>query len=388
MNILKSQENFEQVAKTFKGLENILAGELKAIGAMNIRTANRAVYFSGDNEIMYKANFFSRTALRILVPVFTFKAASDTELYEGAFSFNWSEWFSVKDTFAVDSVVKSRYFNHSQFVALKVKDAIADYFRAKSGRRPNVNTELPDFQVHIHISDDDCTILFDSSGEPLYKRGYRLGGGPAPLNEVLAAGMVMLSGWNGDSNFIDPMCGSGTIPIEAGLVAYNIPPGIFRKHFGFEKWGDFDSETWIKITESYKEKTRIKGLIHGSDKLQGIVALARKNAASAFLSRRIELRVSAIQEYEPPKEPGVVIINPPYGKRIKETEINTLYTILGDILKKRFAGYDAWILSNNIESIKHIGLRPSEKFTLFNGPLECKFLKYPLYDGPLKAHKS
>lgn len=372
------------VAKTFKGLENILAGELKQIGAKEIRVANRAVYFTGDNDLMYKANFFSRTALRILVPAFTFKATTDKELYDGASSFEWDNWFDVKNTFAVDSVISSRYFNHSQFVALKVKDAIADYFRHKSGRRPNVNTENPDFQVHIHIANDECTILFDSSGEALYKRGYRQGGGPAPLNEVLAAGMILLSGWKGESNFIDPMCGSGTLPIEAGLIAYDIPPGAFRKQFGFEKWRDFDRDSWLEITESYQEKKQIVGLIHGSDKLQGVLTLARRNAAAAFLGKRIELRVSSIEQYDPPRGPGVVIINPPYGKRIRETEINTLYTIIGDVLKRRFSGYDAWILSNNIESIKHIGLKASEKLILFNGPLECRFLKYSLYEGSLK----
>lgn len=372
------------VAKTFKGLEGILAGELKTLGASEIKLANRAVYFSGNNEIMYKANFFCRTALRILVPVYQFKAQNEKDLYDGAMAFPWDEWFNVKQTFAVDSVINSPYFNHSQFVALKVKDAVADFFRNKTGRRPNVNTELPDFQIHVHISNDDCTILFDSSGEPLYKRGYRQSGGPAPLNEVLAAGMILLSGWDGSINFIDPMCGSGTLPIEAGLIAYQIPPGVFRKKFGFENWNDFDSQLWLQVTESYHEKSKINGLIHGSDKLQGVIALARKNSASAFLSRRIELRVSTIEEYEPPQAPGVVIINPPYGKRIAAIEINTLYTIIGDILKKRFAGYDAWILSSNMEAIKHIGLRPGEKITLFNGPLECRFLRYSLYEGSRK----
>jgi putative N6-adenine-specific DNA methylase len=382
---LQSKEQFEMVAKTFKGLESVLANELHSIGARNIKLANRAVIFEGDNSLMYKANFFLRTALKVLVPVYTFQAKSDKELYEGAISFQWDEWFDVKNTFAVESVINSTFFNHSQFVALKVKDAIADFFRHKNGRRPNVNPENPDFQIHIHISNDECTLLFDSSGEALYKRGYRQGGGPAPLNEVLAAGMIMLSGWKGESNFIDPMCGSGTLPIEAGLIAYDIPPGIFRKKFGFEHWKDFDEEMWINITESYTEKNRINGQIHGSDKLQGVVALARRNAASAFLSRKIELRVSNLEEYDPPEGPGIVMINPPYGKRIREIEINSLYTIMGDIMKKRFAGYEAWILSNNFESIKHIGLRPEKKITLFNGPLECRFLKYSLYEGTLKS---
>ncbi len=381
---MKENDKFEMVAKTFKGLEGILAGELKGLGALDVKPANRAVYFTGNNEMMYKANFFCRTALRILVPVYHFKARSEKDLYEGAFSFAWDTWFDVKQTFAVDSVINSPYFNHSQFVALKVKDAIADYFRSKTGRRPNVNAELPDFQVHVHISNDDCTILFDSSGEPLYKRGYRQSGGPAPLNEVLAAGMIMLTKWNGSGNFIDPMCGSGTLPIEAGLIAYQIPPGIFRKRFGFENWNDFDSRLWLKISESYQEKSKINGLIHGSDKLQGVIALARKNASSAFLSRRVELRVSAIEEYEPPAAPGIVIINPPYGKRISSGENNTLYTIMGDILKRRFTGYEAWILSSNMESIKHIGLRAEEKITLFNGPLECRFLRFRLYEGSQK----
>lgn len=381
---MSTEEKFDLVAKTFKGLETVLANELQAIGAQDIRIANRAVYFKGDNATMYKSNFFARTALRILVPVYSFKVTSDKELYDGARSFDWDNWMGLKDTFAVDSVINSGYFNHSQYVALKVKDAIADYFRDKTGSRPNVDPVAPDFQVHVHISNDDCTILFDSSGEPLYKRGYRQSGGPAPLNEVLAAGMILLSGWDGQTNFIDPMCGSGTLPIEAGLIAYNIPPGIFRKRFGFEKWKDFDDKLWLDITESYQERSKIDGLIHGSDKLQGVIALARKNAAAAFLAKRIELRVSAIEEYQPPPGPGTVIINPPYGKRIRETELNSLYTILGDMMKKRFTGYEAWILSNNFESIKHIGLRATEKTILFNGALECRFLKYSLYEGSKK----
>lgn len=372
------------IAKTLKGLESLLAEELYGLGAENIRKGNRAVFFRGSMELMYRVNFFSRTAISVLLPVFNYSASNEQQLYDGAMSFHWDEWMDVNDTFAVNSVVHSPYFNHSQYVALKVKDAIADYFRSKTGRRPNVNVESPDFQFHVHISEDQVSLSLDSSGEPLFKRGYRKSTGPAPLNEVLAAGMIMLSGWTGETNFIDPMCGSGTLPIEAGLIAYRIPPGIFRKRFGFENWKSFDKMLWLKVTESYHEEKSIEGSVFGSDKLQGMISIARQNASSAFLSKKINFRVASIQEYSPPAGPGTLIMNPPYGKRIGVAETDTLYTIVGDMLKRSYSGYDAWILSSNFESIKHIGLKPSQKITLFNGPLECKFLKYSIYEGSKK----
>ncbi len=379
--------SFEMVAKTFRGLEEVLAGEIEAIGGGNIRKGTRVVHFSGDREVMYRANFMLRTALRILVPFYEFRAKDENELYKCAYSFDWSALLLENMTFAIDGVLNSPYFNHSKFISLKVKDAIADQFRAKTGKRPGVDTSDPDVRLNLHISDDRCTLLLDSSGESLHRRGYRAGAGPAPLNEVLAAGMIMLSGWDRKSDFIDPMCGSGTIPIEAAMMAYNIPPGIYRKQFAFEKWTDFDKPLFESIYNEEHPDPPVFPRITGSDISSRSVSMARSNAKNAFLGKKVNFTISPFEDMLPPGDGGVLITNPPYGGRLKHENIRAFHTIIGDCLKKNFTGYTAWILTSNLEAVKFTGLRPERKILLFNGPLECRFVKYSIYKGSKKQNR-
>jgi putative N6-adenine-specific DNA methylase len=375
---------FEMVAKTFRGLEHLLAGEVKALGGGNIRTGVRVVYFDGDMEVLYRTNFQTRTALRILKPFFGFRARTEDELYKGAYSFDWSALLSENRTFAIDGVLNSPYFNHSKFIALRVKDAIADQFRAKTGKRPGVDTEKPDLRINLHITDDQCTLLLDSSGESLHKRGYRTTTVQAPLNEVLAAGMIMLSDWDRQSAFIDPMCGSGTIPIEAAMLAHNIPPGIYRKQFAFEQWPDFDERLFSDIyNQEYPEPLIVPRII-GSDISSRAIGMARTNAKNAFLGKKIDFKISSFEDMMPPEGGGVLVTNPPYGERLKQENIKAFHTIMGDYLKKNFTGYTAWILSSNIEALKFTGLKPESKLVLFNGPLECRFVKFSIYKGSKK----
>jgi putative N6-adenine-specific DNA methylase len=382
-----NRERFEMVAKTFRGLEALLAGELEAVGGGNIRPGFRVVYFDGDLEVMYRANFQTRTALRILKPFYEFRAKTDEELYKGAYSFDWSALLSENSTFAVNGVLSSPYFNHSKFLALRVKDAIADQFRAKTGRRPDVDTENPDVRINLHVSSDRCTLLLDSSGDSLHKRGYRTTTVEAPINEVLAAGMIMLSGWDRESAFIDPMCGSGTIPIEAAMMAHNIPPGMYRKQFAFEKWPDFDKDLFNSIYNEEYPEPKVTPVIVGSDMSSQAIAMARTNAKNAFMGKKIDFKVSSFEDMLPPADEGMLITNPPYGERLKQENIKAFHMIMGDYLKKNFTGYTAWILSSNIEALKFTGLRPEQKIVLFNGPLECRFVKFSIYKGSKKTHK-
>ncbi len=375
------------VAKTFRGLEDVLAGEIEAIGGSKIRKGTRVVYFSGNKELMYRANFHLRTALRILIPFYEFLAKDENELYDRALEFDWSSLFRKNMTFAIDGVLNSPYFNHSRYISLKVKDAIADQFRKKTGKRPDVDTVNPDIRLNLHISDDRCTLLLDSSGESLHKRGYRSEASPAPLNEVLAAGMIMLTGWNRRSDFIDPMCGSGTIPIEAAMMAYNIPPGIYRKNFAFEKWTDFDRPLLESIyNEDYPDLPALPR-ITGSDISSRSISMARSNAKNAFLGKKIDFKISSFENMVPPGNGGVLVMNPPYGGRLKHENMKAFHVIIGDCLKKNYAGYAAWILTSNLEALKFTGLRPDRKILLFNGPLECRFVKYSIYKGSKKQNR-
>jgi putative N6-adenine-specific DNA methylase len=374
-------------AKTLRGLENLLADEIRSIGGVNIRTGTRVVHFEGDRELLYKANFLSRTALRILKPFYKFRARDENELYRGAYDIDWSPLLSGDKTFAIDGVLNSPYFNHSGYIALKVKDAIADQFRAKTGKRPSVDTEDPDIRINLHISGDECTLLLDSSGESLHKRGYRDVTHKAPLSEVLAAGIIMLSGWDRRSPLIDPMCGSGTIPIEAAMIAGNIPPGIYRKNFAFQKWPDYDDHLFRKIYDGDYPEPEEMPVIVGSDMSPQAIAIARQNARNAFLTRKTAFRISTIDSVEPPGPHGMLITNPPYGERIQPDNLKALYTIMGDVLKKNFTGYTAWVLSSNLDALKFIGLRPEKKLVLYNGPLECRLVKFPLYSGTKKEEK-
>lgn len=376
---------FHMVAKTFRGLEKVLAGEIRDIGGTDVATGTRAVHFRGDKELMYMANFQLRTALRILVPFYEFRARDENELYKGAYGFDWSRILSCNRTFAIDSVLNSPYFNHSGFISLKVKDAIADQFRAKTGKRPDVDTGNPDIRINLHISSDHCTLLLDSSGESLHKRGYRHTSGKAPLNEVLAAGLMLLSGWDRRSGFIDPMCGSGTIPVEAAMMAWNIPPGIYRKQFAFEKWHDFEDNLFRKIYNREYPEPELKPVITGSDISSGAIETARRNARNAFLQKRIDFRISPFEDMQPPAGGGVLLMNPPYGERLRRENIKAFHSIIGDTLKNRYAGYTAWIISSSLDALKFIGLRPERRIILYNGPLECRFLKFSIYSGSKKA---
>lgn len=381
-------KTFKLTAKTFKGLEDVLYEELKALGAQKLKRGNRAVEFEGDKALMYKANFYLRTALRILKPIAEFKVINEHELYDAVQKIDWNSYFGLKDTFAVDSVVHSNNFSHSKYVALKVKDAIVDQFRTKFAKRPFVDTDNPDLRISIHISNDQCTVSLDSSGESLHKRGYRIKTTKAPLNEVLAAGMIMLSGWDKKSVFIDPLCGSGTLIIEAAMMAHNIPPGMYRKSFGFETWKDFDADLLESIYEEDIPKTNTDISILGSDVSEVAIRIAKENVTNANLKRKIDLLIKPIENYNPPPvEKGVVITNPPYGERIKKNEINGFYKLLGDTFKNKYTGFEVWLLSSNFEAIKYIGLKPTNKITLFNGPLECKFLNYSIYQGSKKKQK-
>jgi len=383
---VESENNkFQLVAKTFKGLEEVLYSELEQLGASDLKIVNRAVEFTGDKALMYRANFHLRTALRILKPIMEFNAKNENELYQQIQKTEWDTYFNLKDTFAVDSVVFSDNFSHSKYVALKVKDAIVDQFREKYQKRPYVETENPDIRISIHIANELCTVSLDSSGDSLHKRGYRITTNKAPINEVLAAGMILMSGWDKKSVFIDPMCGSGTLVIEAAMIANNIPPGVYRQKFGFETWKDFDNELLEEIYEEDGVEPDHDIKVIGSDISEIAIRITKENVANAGLKRKIDLQINPIENYTPPAENGVIITNPPYGERIKKNDINDFYKALGDKFKSSYQGYEVWLISSNFDAIKYIGLRPSKKFTLFNGPLECKFLNYSIYEGSKKS---
>ena len=381
------KEEFELVAKTFHGLEEILAKELTELGASNIEIGNRMVAFTGDKALMYKANFCLRTAIRILKPIKHFKANTADEVYDNIKSIAWENYLDNTKSFAVDAVVFSNDFRHSKFVAYKVKDAIVDYFRDQTGERPSVRINNPDVLLNIHIAEDRCTLSLDSSGESLHRRGYRQEAVEAPLNEVLAAGMILMTGWKGECDLIDPMCGSGTIPIEAALIARNIAPGVFRKEFAFEKWVDFDQDLFDSIYNDDSQEREFNHNIYGYDNNPKANEIAIRNVKAAGLSKEIELKLQPFQQFEQPKEKSIIITNPPYGERISTDDLLGLYKMIGERLKHAFAGNDAWILSYRDECFDQIGLKPSVKIELYNGALECQFRKYQLFDGKYKAFR-
>lgn len=375
---------FELTAKTLFGLEDILAEEIEKLGGENIVKAHRAVTFTGDKELMYKANYHLRTALRILKPVYQAKIKNDIQLYNAIKTIEWENFMDVKQSMAIDSVVSSPNFNHSQYVSQKVKDAIVDRFKGKYNKRPSVDTINPALRINILISNEDLIVSLDSSGESLHKRGYRTVQGPAPLNEILAAGMIMLTGWKGETNFVDPMCGSGTLAIEAALIAYNIPPGTYRENFGFENWPDYEDELFQKVVDDTSEKKDVDFFISASDISHEATSTARQNIKSAMLEKKIELTTKSIEDVIVPSGGGMAVINPPYGERLREYQIQAFYSRIGDALKKKFLGYDVWIISSNKEAIKKIGLKTAKKLTLFNGPLECKYHKFTIFAGSRK----
>lgn len=384
---LKADE-FRMVAKTMMGLEAELAKELQRIGAREIEEHRRAVSFVGDLGTLYKANYLLRTALRILMPVHRFTARNEQELYDGIRTLDWSQWMGPDDTLAVDCTANSELFHHTYFLAQKTKDAVVDQFREKHGRRPSVEKISPTLRINIHVNEEDVSVSLDSSGDSLHKRGYREDTGRAPLNEVLAAGMILLSGWDRRSRFINPMCGSGTLLIEAALLANNIPPGWFRESFGFERWRNFDAALWATITESAINRiSNEQQEIIGSDISYNVLRKARENIKLAKVDDIVKTACQDFFETDPPPGRGIVILNPPYGERMDQDDVTTFYKQIGDTLKRRYSGYQAWMITSNPDALKSVGLRPSRKIPLFNGPLECRYVRYDLYEGTKKIHK-
>jgi putative N6-adenine-specific DNA methylase len=372
-------------AKTLYGLENVLAEELKSIGAADVRIANRAVLFSGNKELLYRVNYFSRCALSILVSVSDFSIRSKDDLYKGASGIDWSSVMDPESAFSVVPVVNSKLFDHTGYPGLIVKDAIADYFRNKSGRRPSVDSINPSIVINLHISNDRVNISLDSSVVPLFKRGYRTEQSVAPLNEVLAAGILMLSGWDPSSSLTDPMCGSGTIPIEAGLIACCIPPGKFRQFFGFMKWKNFDEQLFEKVKqEGDRQICKSPVKISGSDISEQAVSQSVVNINNAGLSDQISIEICDFKDLIPLESKDYLVFNPPYGQRLNSGEIDKLYSMIGTTLKHRFAGSKAWIITSGKEYLNNIGLKPKAKYTLFNGALECILAGYELYEGSKK----
>ena len=389
---------YSMLAKTFKGLEQVLAQELIELGANDVQIERRAVSFKGDKALLYRANLCLRTASRVLVPVAqgqlklkngTSKLKPEDWLYELVKAVNWSLYMTENTTFAIDATVYSETFRNSRFVTYRVKDAVADYWQERAGKRPNVKVTDPELYINVHIGAERVTVSLDSSGESLHKRGYRVANTEAPINEALAAGMLLLAGWKGQSDFYDPMCGSGTIPIEAALIARNIAPGVFRQSFAFEKWLDFDAELWSEIYNDDSHEREFHHKIYGSDASFYAIQQATKNVKSAGVQRDVELKQIRLEEIIAPfsgremsNASPLVMLNPPYGERLASNkDMELLYGKIGTALKHQFAGSTAWIISSNDAAMKCIGLKPSKKLHLLNGELDCQFNRYDLFAG-------
>lgn len=380
-------QEFELIAKTFMGLEQVLAKELTQLGANNVQIGRRMVSFTGDKEMMYRANFQLHTAIRVLKPIAHFKAKSAEDMYEEVKKIDWSKYILSGKTFSVDSVVYSEEFTNSRFVTYKVKDAIVDQFRERVGTRPNISVSNPDIRLNIHVAEDDATLSLDSSGESLHRRGYRQESVEAPLNEVLAAGMILMTGWTGETDFIDPMCGSGTLPVEAALIARNISPGVFRKEFAFEKWPDFDQELFDMIYNDDSQEREFTHHIYGYDTDMKAVNTACMNVAAAGLSRDVTIEQLDFKDFTQPKEKSIMVMNPPYGERISTPNLLGTYKMIGERLKHQFIGNEAWILSYREECFRQIGLKPSIKIPVYNGSLECEFRRYQMFDGKMSSFR-
>ena len=382
------ENNFKMVAKTLFGFEELLAKELTQLGAQAVKVGVRHVSYLGDKGFMYKANMGLRTAIKILKPIATFKVINETELYNKINALPWEDYLKSDGTLAVGATLNGDTFTHSQYVALKTKDAIVDRFRDKTGERPNVDLRFPDLKIDIHIDRHFCTVSLDSSGESLHKRGYKIATNIAPINEVLAAGLVMLSGWDGQSDFMDPMCGSGTVLVEAAMIACNIPPNLMRNEFGFERWEDWDVDLFEKIEESLLSKTRdFHHKIMGFDKSPSAVEKAIQNVENAKLDDFIYIKHEDFFKTQKGGDAHLhMVFNPPYGERL-DIEMESFYGSIGSTLKHKYPGTNAWMISSNMEALKHIGLRPSRKIKLFNAKLESKFVKYEMYEGTKKTHK-
>ena len=375
------EKTYPMVAKTFQGLEDVLRDELISLGAENVETGRRMVSFEGDLELMYKANLCCRTALRVLKPIEKFTAYNPDELYDMVRDIPWEKYMTPQTTFMIDSTVNSGDFPHSKFVTYRVKDGIVDHFRDMSGERPSVRVTDADLMLNVHIDSNRVTISLDSSGEPLSKRGYRDEQTEAPINEVLAAGIIMLTGWRGESNFVDPMCGSGTFLIEAALIAANINPGIYRKGFAFEKWPDFDKDLFEDLYNDDSQERDFNFKIYGGDIDPEAVQTSRRNIKSAQVDDMIELSCRNMSEWTDNPEPGVLVMNPPYGRRLKPDDIEILYRSIGTNLKRNFSGWQAWVIGLDDPLFDNIGLKPSTKIPLLNGSLECMLREYVMFDG-------
>ena len=388
-NLGNMNTNFKMTATTLKGLEGVLSEELKKLGAQDIKEGIRSVTFRGDQGFLYKANIALRTAIRILKPIRTCKVYDEEDLYEAIQKIKWEKYLDVEGTFAIGAVVNSKNFtSNSHYIALKSKDAVADYFRHKYSKRPNVDLDYPDVKIHVHIQKDWCTISLDSSGDSLHKRGYRSATNIAPINEVLAAGLVLLSGYTGDENFIDPMCGSGTILIEACMIACKIPANINRKQFAFERWKNYDEDLYFTIQDALLKKiTNSHFKIMGFDKAPSAVSKAQQNIINANLDEFIG--VHHVNFFNSTKEVfgnTTILFNPPYGERLN-IDVNEFYKKVGDTLKHNYPNSTAWMITSDMQALKHVGLRTSKRIELKNADLDCKFVKYELYEGTRKASK-
>jgi putative N6-adenine-specific DNA methylase len=374
----------ELIAKTFAGLEQVLAEEIKNLGGTQITPLRRAVSFVGDLKLLYRANLELRTALRVLMPIHSFRFRSQDEFYEAIKAWEWEANLSLDRTFAIDAVVHSSIFTHSKFAALKAKDAIADRFRDRfRNRRPSVNTNQPDLLINVYISDHEAHVSLDSSGRSLHLRGYRHATVPAPMNEVLAAGVLRITGYTGARTLIDPMCGSGTIPIEAALIATGRPPQRRPETLGFLRWGSVNRELWREVLEEAESRVKpLEAEIWGRDMDMKAFKATQENALAAGIDGLIQTQRGKLEKLDPPPgEPGILIVNPPYDKRLEQADIEAFYARIGDTLKSRYEGYTAWVFSCHLPALKHLGLRTSSKHSLYNGPLECKLHEYELYAG-------
>ncbi|MEL0456280.1 class I SAM-dependent RNA methyltransferase [Flavobacteriaceae bacterium SZ-1-7] len=380
------EENFSMVAKTLFGFEDLLANELTQLGAQKVTKGVRNVSFVGDKGFMYKANLGLRTAIKILKPIHSFNVNNEKDLYNKIYAMDWSKYLKPSGSLAIDATIHSDLFSHSLFIAQKTKDAIVDKFRDTTGQRPDVDLKFPDVKINVHIDRRHCTISLDSSGDSLHKRGYKMATNIAPINEVLAAGMIMLSGWDGQCDFMDPMCGSGTILIEAAMIACNIPPNLMRKEFAFERWPDWDVDLFEKIEESLLKKTRdFHYKIIGYDKAPSAVFKAKDNVKNAQLEDFIEVKHEDFFKTQKAGEAKLhMVFNPPYGERLN-IDMEQFYKNIGDTLKQNYPGTDAWFITSNLDALKHVGLRPSRKIPLYNAKLESRLVKYVMYEGSKKA---
>lgn len=374
-------------AKTLKGFEQILASELKELGASEVKPVNRGVNFSGSMSLLYKANFCLRTALRILMPVARFRVHNEDLLYRKIRAIDWSAYMSYKNSFAIDAVTFSKVFRNNHYVELKVKDAIADQFREKTSLRPSVDLKNADIRINVHVQDTQFTISLDSSGESLHRRGYRKHSHEASLSEVLAAGMVLMTGWKGKEPLYNPMCGSGTIALEAAMIATQLYPGITGRTYSFQNWPDYDPILFERMLESLPEPVDLMVPVIATDIDPEAVRMTKNNARGIDMDKQLTVRKEDFLHSEPSQGEGLVIINPPYGERLETENLNKFYGDMGSVLKHQYAGSTAWVFSANREAVKYLGLKPGKKLTLYNGPLECSFLKYTMFSGTRKEFK-